>query len=320
MTPGRISTLPAVFAIALTALTCSTAVNTTQDSSEPPPYRGMQEILDESAASDWRALGPENTLYMQLASGARVVIELAPLFAPEHVDNIRKLARAHFWDGLAVYRSQDNFVVQWGDPATEEDLQRSLAPALTQLPAEFDRSLQDLDFVPLADVDGWSQQGGFVQGFHAAHNDDRAWLTHCYGVVGAGRGAEVDSSTGAELYAIIGHAPRQLDRNITIVGRVVSGMEHLSVLPRGPAPMGMYASAEDYAEIRSVRVAADLAEEDRLNLEVLRTDTETFSDLVEARRNRGGGWYVAAAGYIDLCSVPIPVRETASEEEPDEPA
>ncbi|GAA3255116.1 hypothetical protein GCM10020258_13330 [Sphingomonas yabuuchiae] len=38
---------------------------------------------------------------------------------------------------------------------------------------------------------------------------------------------------GAELYTIIGHSPRGLDRNIAVVGRVVDGMDALSTLPRG---------------------------------------------------------------------------------------
>ena len=81
----------------------------------PDKPKSMQELLDASSASDWRTLDPANTLYLELATG-RVVIELAPDFAPAHVANIRTLAHEHYWDGLSINRSQDNFVVQWGDP------------------------------------------------------------------------------------------------------------------------------------------------------------------------------------------------------------
>src|SRR5438045_7881399 len=91
--------------------------------SAPPPVRPVSEILEASPASDWRRLDPENTLYMDLPAG-RVVIELAPAFAPRAVENIRTLAREKYFDGLAVVRVQDNFVAQWGDP--DEKSPRSL--------------------------------------------------------------------------------------------------------------------------------------------------------------------------------------------------
>ncbi len=310
----------AMIALALTA-GCATSIAPSEttaeaavddsEASEATPYRSMQEVLEDSTDNDWRPLDPENTLYMELKSG-RVIIELATAFAPEHTANMKTLARAEFWNGLSIYRSQDNFVVQWGDPAADEENSRSLAPALEHLPAEFDRPLEGVTFTALPDSDGWSDQAGFTNGFPSATDSERVWLAHCYGAVGAGRAAEPDSSTGAELYAIIGQSPRQLDRNITLVGRVVRGMELLSILPRGPEPMGIYDSAEKYTPIISVRVASDVAETDQEPLEILRTDTQTFADLVEARRNRGG-WYITPAGHIDLCNVPLPTRVSIEE-------
>jgi peptidylprolyl isomerase len=46
----------------------------------------------------------------------------------------------------------------------------------------------------------------------------------------------------------------------------------------------------------------------RTNLEVLRTDTPTFTALIESRRNRRDEWFKVPAGYVELCNVPIPVR------------
>jgi hypothetical protein len=79
------------------------------------PPKSLSELLAQSPASDWRALDPANTLYMEIPQG-RVVIELAPHFAPASAANIRVLARAGYFDGLAIMRAQDNYVVQWGDP------------------------------------------------------------------------------------------------------------------------------------------------------------------------------------------------------------
>ncbi|MGH9381588.1 MAG: peptidylprolyl isomerase [Thermoanaerobaculia bacterium] len=268
------------------------------------------EVIGGSGPGDWRALDPENTLYMEIEAG-RVVIELAPDFAPRHVANIRTLARAGYWHGLAILRSQDNYVVQWGDPHGEEEGQRkSLGDAEPRLPAELTRAAEGLPFTPLADRDGYAPEAGWSGGFPAARDprSDEAWLAHCYGMVGAGRDVAPDSSTGAELYAVIGHAPRHLDRNITLVGRVVDGMERLSVLPRGTGDLGFYESDEQRVPIRSVRLAADVPEAERVLLELFRTGTPAFERLVEARRNRREEWFHEPLGHIDVCNVPIPTR------------
>nr|WP_246048565.1 peptidylprolyl isomerase [Arenimonas terrae] len=270
----------------------------------------MQDVLDASTPDDWRRPDPENTLYLELDSG-RVVIELAPDFAPAHVANIRALARGGYWDGLSINRSHDNFVVQWGDANGEDPAKaKPLGEAKAKLPAEFTRPAEGLAFTKLPDVDGWAPEVGFSQGFPAARDPkaNLAWPAHCYAAVGAGRGMEADSSNGSELYVVIGQSPRQLDRNITTVGRVISGMERLSVLPRGTGPLGFYEKPEQRTAIRAIRLAATVPEAEREPIEVFRTDTRAWDALVESRRNRRDDWYRHPAGHIDLCNIPVPVR------------
>ena len=289
------------------ALACLAALATVSAADATATKRPtMAEVIAASSPADWRLLDPANTVYLTLDSG-RVVIELAPAFAPEHAANIRTLVRGGYFDGLAVIRSQDNFVVQWGDP----DGKRPLGNARATLPPEFTVPIAAATpFTVLPDVDGYAPQVGFVDGFPAARDPatGQAWLAHCYAMIGAGRGNEPDSGNGAELYVVTGHAPRQLDRNIALVGRVVQGMELLSTLPRGTGPLGFYEQPSQYVPIRSARLAADLPPGERLPLEVMRTDTPTFAALVESRRNRSDDWYRVPAGHIDLCNVPIPVR------------
>jgi peptidylprolyl isomerase len=273
---------------------------------DPPRPLTMSDVLAASKPSDWRPLDPENTLYVRLASGL-VVIELAPSFAPAHAANIRALVRQGYYDGLPIVRSQDNYVVQWADP----DGKRELGKAEPRLPPEFTVAYTPaLPFTRLPDVDGYAPEVGFSGGFPAGRDPrtKQAWLAHCYGMVGAGRGNEVDSGNGAELYVVIGNAPRHLDRNIALVGRVVQGMELLSTLPRGTGPLGSYEKPEQYVPIQSVRLEADVPPAERVRLEVIRTDTPTFAALVEARRNRRDEWYKVPAGYVELCNVPIVVR------------
>ncbi|MEZ5462521.1 peptidylprolyl isomerase [Dokdonella sp.] len=275
----------------------------------------MQQVIDASRPADWRRPDPENTLYMELPGG-RVVIELATAFAPLHAENIRTLVRQKYFDGLSILRVQDNFVTQWGDPnAGEEGKARSLGEARTTLPEEFSRSARDLPFTRLPDGDVYAAEVGFSNGFPAARDSatGKAWLTHCYGMVGAGRGNDAKSGSGAELYVVIGQSPRQLDLNIATVGRVIQGMELLAALPRGTGGGGFYEEASQMLPIKSVRLAADVDASERSALEIMRTDTPTFSALVESRRNRSDDWYLRPAGKIEVCNVPIPVRTVADE-------
>ncbi len=272
-------------------------------------------VLAAAKPSDWRALDPQNTLYIELPTG-RVVIELAPAFAPNHIANIKALTREQYYDGLAIVRAQDNYVVQMNDPDYENEATRKpIKTAKRSLPPEFTVAWDaKIPFTRLPDPDGYAPETGFSDGFAMARDmkAHRTWLTHCYGTVGVGRLNPVDSGGGPELYVVIGTAPRQLDRNVTVVGRVVQGMELLSTLPRGTGPYSMYEKPEQRTPIKSIRVAADVAEAARTQLEVLRTDTPTFAAYVESRRNHREEWYAVPAGHIDVCNVAVPVRPAAA--------
>lgn len=268
----------------------------------------MSDVLAASQPADWRSPDPEQVLYLELASG-RVVLELAPAFAPEHVANVKALVREGYFAGLSIVRVQDNYVVQWGDP----ELKKPIAGARRTLPPEFERAATGLDLTLLPDPDTYAPEVGFVQGFPVARDpaSGKAWLVHCHGMFGAGRDNAADSGGGAELYVVIGHAPRQLDRNVTLLGRVLSGIELLTVLPRGGAALGFYERVEQRVPIVAMRVAADVPAAQRTELEVLRTDTPTFQALVESRRNRREEWFQHAAGRIDVGNVPLVVRPRA---------
>jgi peptidylprolyl isomerase len=272
-------------------------------SSSPPPT--LSSVLAAATAADYRVPDPENLLYLELAPG-RVIFELAPAFAPRHVANVKALVREGYFDGLAIVRVQENYVVQWADP----DNARAIHGAARTLAAEFERPAPGLDFQLLPDPDTYAPQVGFVDGFPAARESPQgsAWLTHCYGMLGAGRDHSPDSGGGTELYVVMGQAPRQLDRNVTLFGRVLTGMELLTTLPRGTEALGFYAKPEQRVPISRMRVAADVPRSERTALEVLRTDTATFRALVEARRNRHEPWFQRAAGRIDVCNLPLIVR------------
>lgn len=294
--------------IAAFALLCAGAASA-DDAAPAPPT--MAAVLEASTASDWRTPDPSNVVYLELASG-RVVIELAPDYAPNHVAQIRALARARYYDGLAILRVQENYVVQWGDPdAADPDRRRGTGDQPRTLAAEFARAIEGAPaLTPLPDGDVYAPEVGHVQGFPAARDAkaSRTWLAHCYGMVGAGRDETADSGGGTELYVVIGHAPRHLDRNVTLVGRVLAGMEVLTTLPRGTAAMGFHERADQRVPIRALRLESEVADAERSHLQVFRTDTPAFARLVESRRSRRESWFLEPTGRIDLCNVPIPVR------------
>ncbi|HEX6549084.1 MAG TPA: peptidylprolyl isomerase [Gammaproteobacteria bacterium] len=273
-----------------------------------------QSILAESSPSEWRSLDPAQTLYMKLAHGHMVVIELAPAWAPQHVANIKTLVREHYFDGTSIYRVQDNFVAQWGDPDGDDPKKaKPMGTAKTTLPPEFTRKINPAaDFTPLPDGDVYAPEVGFVDGMPAARDpkSGKEWLVQCYGMVGVSRDNDPTSGNANTLYVPIGQAPRRLDRQLTVVGRVVQGMQWISSLPRGPEPLGIYKKKSMRMPIMSVRLAADVPAGNRLHLQVLRTDSKTFARLVEANRNRHDAFYQDPPDRISICDVPLPVRET----------
>lgn len=279
----------------------------------PTPPQTLAEIIAATSNVDWEPLDPQNTLYLDLDVG-RVIIKLAPDFAPEHIRNIKALSREHYYDGLAIVRTQDNYVVQMNDPDAEDPAKRRpIKHAQRTLQPEFSVATGDIPFIALPDADGYAPQTGFSHGFAAARDPaaGQTWLTHCYASVGVGRNNAADSGGGPELYVVIGSSPRQLDRNVTLIGRAVQGMELLSTLPRGTGPYSMYATPGERTAIKRVRLAADLPEHERTPLETLRTDTPSFAAVIELRRNPAGDWFKFQTGHVDVCNIPIPARPAA---------
>jgi peptidylprolyl isomerase len=265
------------------------------------------EVVAQAPASAWRAIPAEDILVMTLEDGGRVLIQLAPALSPHHVANIRTLAHARWWDGLSINRVQDNYVVQWGDASEKKPMPAGLVPTS---PADYSQPWAPLASraVPLPYPDAYAARTGFVDGWPVASDGTQAWLPHCYGYVGVGRNNSPDAGTGAELYAVIGQAPRQLDRNIAVVGRVVEGMARLSSLPRGSGDLGFYTDTERKLPIRSVRLASDLPEKERPKVQVMDGASPGFADYLRLRANRKDDFYDRPAGGVDLCNAPVPVR------------
>jgi peptidylprolyl isomerase len=266
------------------------------------------DIVAKSPASAWKPIPADDLLVMDLANGGRVVIQLAPQFAPVHVANIRALARGNYWNGATIYRLQDNYVAQWGLNDSDKGLP---AGVVAKPPAEYTRPLKGLAIKPLGSPDPYAPGAGFVDGWPVAYSAKGGWadLTHCYGTVGVGRDLSPDTGMGGELYAVIGHAPRQLDRVIALVGRVVEGIDKLSSLPRGTEALGFYKDKAQYVPIARIRIASDMPAAERPAFEYMDEKSAAFRDYVRLRANRKDAFYDRPAGGVDLCNVQVPVRK-----------
>lgn len=267
------------------------------------------DVMAGLERADWRQPEPSNLMVMSLPTG-QVVLEVAPGVAPKTVANIRKLVSEKYFDGLAVIRSHDNYVVQWGDPAEELDQVRPQGSAAETIEPEFDHAADSLKLVRIDSRDAYADTVGFVDGFPAASDGKRTWLTHCYGTLAVARGMDANSGNGSGLYVVIGHSPRHLDRNLTVVGRVLTGIENLSALPRGTGTLGFYETAGEQVPIESIRMADELAASERPSVEVLRTDTKAFQRYVKSRTYRHEDFWVHPTGRIEICNVNPPVRIT----------
>lgn len=278
----------------------------------PAPPLQPDDIVAAAPASAWRAIAPENLMHVETSVGT-MTIELAPDFAPEHVAAIRALVAAGRFDGGAITRVQDNYVVQWavkpeagtsgvGQPPDARPLRTRPKP----LPPEYERPLKGLAITPLGSPDAYAE-AGFANGWPVGidRKDGTAWLAHCYGMVGAGRDMPPDTGDSSELYAVIGHGPRHLDRNIAMVGRVISGIEPHAALKRGSADLGFYATPAEQTPIVRVRMADSVPGAPQFT--VLDTTSPSFLAYRDARANRTG-FFVRPAGAVDLCNVRVPTR------------
>ena len=276
----------------------------------PPKLLTPTDIVAQSPAAAWKTIPADDLMVLDLANGGRVIIQLAPAFAPVHVANIRALSRGGYWNGATIYRVQDNYVAQWGLNESDKPWPAGVTP---KPPAEYTRSLKGLRITPLGSPDPYAAGAGFADGWPVAYNAKQGWadLTHCYGTVGVGRDLSPDTGTGGELYAVIGHGPRQLDRVIAIVGRVIEGIDKLSTLPRGTEALGFYKDKAMYVPIASIRLASDMPEAGRPTYEVMDTNSASFAKYLKIRANRHDTFYIRPAGGVDLCNVQVPIRKKA---------
>jgi len=267
----------------------------------------------------WNTPDAENTVYMQLQEGM-VVIELNPVFAPKTVKHFKELLQEQFYRGLSFYRVIDGFVAQGGDESDIDDNE----PAKT-LKAEFEinwplkpkdkekaKEWQPMSWTPVQEGDLYAPFTGFINGFPAARDDKKAgkaWLTQCPGTVAMARNEDPNSSS-TDFYIVIGQAPRYLDRNLTVFGRVVWGMDVVQRIKRGPTlKNGIIEGDLDRTYIKRMRLASSLDNDEKLDVWVADTNSDGFRKMLKERRNRSDKFFHhKPPRVLDICQVPVPAR------------
>lgn len=272
---------------------------------------GEAAVLPEApgiAADAWREVPAENLLVIDTSRG-RILVEMSPLVAPNHVERVRRLARDGFYDNQRFHRVIDWFMAQTGDPLSRES-DRALwgegQSAYPDLAAEFTfRRGPEMDFVPVA------QPMGSVLGFmdslpvisqpdalmsQTGDNRVHGWGTYCPGVAGMARGEPNDSANSQ--FFIMRQAYPSLDKRYTVWGRTVAGLDVVRALNFGSDPSGAVAEPD---VMTRVRVASDIAEAERPRVRVLSTSSQAFRDLVDQTRASRGADF-------SICDIDLPAE------------
>ena len=186
---------------------------------------------DTSKVTTWFEISPSHTITFVTTYGD-VTLALHPALAPKHVARFKALIKEGFYDNQHFYRVVEGFVAQAGSNDSH-DTNKFSPSLLSAIPAEFTQPLTT-NIKAVESNDMFAPTTGFLDGFAVGLDNQRneMWGLHCPGTVAFARNSEKDTAS-TEFYVVIGQAPRHLDRNMSVVGRVVEGMDVLQKLPRG---------------------------------------------------------------------------------------
>lgn len=272
------------------------------------------------AVPAWRPVDPENLIVLDLGTG-KAYIELFPEAAPAHAAQLRRLVREGFYDLEAFYRVIEGHVAQAG-----REFDQAIGDVPT-LPFEAERAAGAAGFTPHGNADLFAPEVGHRSGFAVGRENGQEWLLNCPGALGMARNEPPES--GATEFFIPLQPRRYLDRNYTIFGRVIAGMEHIHRLPRvdpsteeeaealfGEDPELAYQirqyrrSKLDPNLIISARIAADLPAKKRPAFEVMDTGSAEWAELKESKRDYSGIRALAKPPpkMLDICTLPVPAR------------
>lgn len=267
------------------------------DKTPPPtPY----QIVAAAPENEWRPIDPNNTLVMDLPSG-EIVIELRPDLAPIHVERIKTLVRAGFYDGTKFHRVIEGFMAQGGDPKGDG----TGGSDLPDLPPEFAADTSALPTMTVIGRDRMAARIAFIDGMPFAAEPEAlrsfradkqvlGWTTHCPGVMSMARSSAPDSAN-SQFFLMIGDARNSLDQRYSAWGWIVDGYENARRINRGEPP-------ERPTPLIRMRIASDMPAAERPAVEVLDTAGPTFRQYLAAAE-------LVSDGLVkDICNIRAPRR------------
>ena len=291
----------------------SFSFSTTASAEESVQAQIMAKVAAENALKnpdEWRTVAIENMVLLTLPQG-KVVIELAPQFSPNHVEQFIRLTKSAHYDGNKFYRVIDGFVAQAG-PEDGSSSDRSVAELA--LEGEWPTD-ENWSFTLVQKNDLFAEQTGFKDGFALGHNpsEKRAWLTHCPGVIAMARGNDADSAS-SHFYIVNGQAPRYLDRIMSIFGRVIYGMNHVQAITRTATIEGETAvTSFAHTPIVSMKMMADVPLAEQIQLEVKNTESKLFAKNLTERIERDNAFFFKKPPpVLDVCQTPVLTRMKAN--------
>lgn len=266
-----------------------------------------QEDKQAEVDKEWRTPSPDNLVYMQVEEGT-VVIELAPFMAPKQVKRFIDRIREGYYTNTDFYRVIDGFVAQGGDMSEKKESKYS-----STLNAEFTRKIaKQSDFLLIQQPDFKAPQTGFLNGFAAGQDPKTGeeWLLHCPGIIGFARNNDSEWVTG-DFYITLGQAPRQLDRNMTVLGKVIYGMPILQRVRRAElgAEAGIIEEAKKRSIITAINMANDIPSDQRIEVQVQSQTSNAFTErIANARTLSNDFFHYKGNGNIDICYYNLATR------------
>ncbi|WP_353255327.1 peptidylprolyl isomerase [Hyphomonas sp.] len=281
----------------------------------------IAEAPAAEAAPAWRPVAPENLVLLEVPTGT-VAIELFPDAAPAHVARLRELLAEGFYDGEFFYRVIEGHVAQAG---REFEM---ASKAWQPVPFEAERALSADGFTPLGNADLFAPEAGHRSGFAVGRDGQQEWLMNCPGALGMARD-DAPETGNTEIYIPL-QPRRYLDRNYTIFGRVIAGIQHIHRLPRVDPfteeemnalfgedeplaqQMSQYRrSKNEYNIITSARLAATIPAAERPAYEVMNTASAEWAALKDSKRDYSAvpAFIAPPVNKLDICSLPVPARK-----------
>jgi peptidylprolyl isomerase len=241
-------------------------------------------------ATDWRTPPAENVVVIDTSKG-RIVLELVPEVAPNHVARFQELTREGVYDGRTFFRVIDQFMAQTGDP----DDTGEGGTKKPNLKSEFTfRRVETTPFVAVAAPAG--TEVGFLKSlpvvsqawsFASMTSDKKvsAWGTYCPGVVGEARDEDVNSANSQ--FFLMRQPYPSLDKRYTAFGRVLSGLDVVRAIKTGE-PV-----EKPQDQMIKVRLLSDIPQAERPRVRVADTGSAWFkAEVARVRKARGADFSV----------------------------